>query len=138
MILTDLNDYPTINVTFRNSEWSYEEIRQSLNALVDCMVLVAANGHKFEIFIQGNTAVTVPPPLTCYTQIIGMLVKNRELLRNNLLCTAIFTPTPDLDTMIGYVLSIYKPTRPVEKFEDFNQAKEWIFQHRRDAAAISS
>lgn len=134
MIIPDLKSYPTITVSLKPSEWSKESVKSSLESLVSSMELVASQNHKFELFIQGNVDVKNTPPLYVFTMLVKALLKNRELLKNNLLCSAIYIPSKPnagLKNLIDHVLNLYQPTRPLKKFEDHQKAVAWIMQQRQ-------
>jgi hypothetical protein len=134
MMITHLNNYPTVTITFAPSQWCKKQVKQCLADLVASMELIANQGHMFEMLIQGSVEMAnskePPPPLHVFTAVIAALIKNRNLLKNSLLCTAIFAPSASLQNMINYVLSVYTPTRPLKQFDNLENAKAWILEQR--------
>ena len=131
MLVTNLDAYPTILVTFQPSDWCPEQVKRSLRDLVASMEMVASSGYKFELLIKGDKKMgSKVPPLYVFTSVVKALISNRELLRNSLLCTGIYTPSEHLDKMIKHILSLYTPTRPLQRFDDLEKAQSWILEQR--------
>ncbi len=135
MMLTHLNEYPTITITFRDSDWDRDQVTQCLSDLVASMELVASQGHMFELMIEGSVEMmnnkSPSPPFYVFVAVIAALVKNRSLLKKSLLCTALFMPSQSLQTMVKYVLSVYHPTRPLKQFDNLDSARKFILDSRQ-------
>ena len=97
--------------------------------------MVASRGHMFELLIQGSVEMAQnkapPPPFYVFVDVIRALIKNRALLKQSLLCTALFMPSRSLQTMVKYILSVYHPTRPVAQFDNLGDAKKYLLESRQ-------
>ena len=137
MLFCDLDDYPTLTVTFRNGDWNTAQVKRNLNDITEAARFCESRGHCFNILVVGNAALDGDgPPLNTYAYVVDMLVRIRSVLRTHLVCTAIYTPTSTLDKYLSKILMLYKPSRPVRAFKtSVEDCKLWIEEQRSERRA---
>ena len=131
MIVSNFDAYPTIVVTFQESEWNKEIVENCLAALDQKMNLAMMNGHKFELILKGNTDMkSFYPPFYVAPMVIKFLLEHRKMFKNNCVCTAVYSANNTVETLIDAVLSVYTPQSPLKRFSVYETACDWVLEQR--------
>ena len=65
-------------------------------------------------------------PLSVYAWIICDIIRIKPLFLNGLERTAIYTPDDNMNFFFDMLFKVYKPSKPLERFYDYQQALNWL------------
>jgi hypothetical protein len=126
MIQINKDFYPLIYITFKDSDWNFEDYSIVMQIIEQDLKEIIKKGDLIQLMIAGNPEMTTYPSLNSCSWIVKDLFRIRPLLKDGIARTAIFKPDNKLDFFFDMLFAIYTPVKPVQIFKQYDDAYLWL------------
>lgn len=114
-----------IIVSFTDSDWKKEEYKAKVEEL---RFMFQQSPHRIKMLFNGNPSKKVRnPPLRMYPLFIKDIINMKPVFRDQLDKTAIYKPSESLSGLFKAIFKVYKPVRPLEIFDNPDDAMLWLY-----------